>query len=114
MKNGYTLLTSLTSLLNNSHHIIIEILKEGKKEFSKNEKSINVALGFFSELNEITKYLDEEIYILNRRLYDLLTPLISYSNSLFNDLKLVNTYKLYDALKIDVCELRTFLNNVNI
>ena len=113
MKNGYHLLSTLTTFLNNSNPVIEELLKCNKNEFSKNEKNITIALGILSEFNEITANLDEEIFILNKHLYNILTPIIIYSNNLFNDYKLVNSYKLYDALKMDLCELRNFLNKIN-
>lgn len=114
MKNGYFILTSLTDYLNNSYPTIEDLLKLNKNEFSNDETSVTVAIGIFREFREITSNLDEEIFILNKQLYNILTPIISYSNNLFNDYKLVNTFKLYDALKIDMCELRNFLNKIKI
>lgn len=110
MKNGYELLTYLTTTLNNNETIINEITKNGKDEFSKNDNHINVGIGIINEINEIILSLDEEVLLFNKKLNDLLSPIINFSRNLFNDYNIVNSYKLYDALKHDVKELKLFLN----
>ena len=112
MKNGYTLLTFLTNSLNNSYPIITKITNCSKDEFSLNDEYITLGLGIVNEIKEITVNLDSEIYMLNKTLYNLLTPISNYSHNLFNEFKLVNTYKLYDSLKVDIPNLRTFLNEI--
>lgn len=112
MKNGYQLLMTLTYSLNKSYPLVKEILKEDKEAFSYNEKNIHIALGILNEIKEIAINLDEEIYILNKKLYEALRPLINYSNRLFDKNRLVNTYKLYDSLKLDLANLRNLLNNL--
>ena len=114
MKNGYNILITLTNHLNKSYPLIEDLLKLSKSEFSKDERSTTVALGILNEFKDITSNLDDEIFILNKHLRDTLLPIVNYSNNLFNSYKLVNTFKLYDTLKIDLCNLRTFLNEINI
>ena len=112
MKNGYSLLMYLTNSLNNSYSIISEITSCSKEEFSLNDEYITLGLGIINEIKEITVNLDSEIYMLNKTLYTLLNPISNFAHNLFNELKLVNTYKLYDSLKVDVINLRTFLNEI--
>jgi len=112
MKNGYKILTTLTKTLNESNSLIAEFLKEGKDNFSNNEIHINIAIGLISEVKEIVEDLDEDIFMLNRNLHDILAPIINYSKNLFNDYKIVNAYKLYDALTIDIQKLKEYLNKI--
>ena len=110
MRNGYKLLNNLTESLNKNDSLIKSILREDKEKFSLDETKINIVLGIFSEIKDITCNLDNEIFILNQKLYEVLNPIIIYSKSLFNEYNLVNTYKLYDALKLDVTNLKNLLN----
>ena len=112
MKNGYKILTTLTSTLNESESLINSILKEGKDNFSNNDDYINIAIGFINEIGDMLTNLDENIFILNRKLYDISTPILNYSRDLFNEHKFVNAYKLYDTLKIDIKNLKDFLNAI--
>ena len=111
MKNGYTLLKTLTTTLNTNAPLIEEILSNGKESFSKNEKYINIGIGIINEVKDILINLDDEIYILNKRIYDTIYPIISYSNNLFNKYNIVNSYKLYDALSLDLKNLKDLLNS---
>ena len=113
MKNGYKILTLLTSILNNNEPLVKDILNEDKEAFSKNENHINIAIGILSEIKDVTANLDEEVFILSQKLHSILMPIISYSKQLFNKYHIVNTYKLYDCLKIELHNLKIFLNSVN-
>lgn len=113
MKNGYELLITLTNTLNSNSSIIEKFIKEDKENFSSNEDHIAISIGIINEIKEIAEKLDEEAFILNKHLYDLLKPICNYANNLFNDYNIVNTYKLYDTLKIDIKALRDFLNKIN-
>lgn len=112
MKNGYELLIALTNTLNESAPLINKITNDGKEVFSNDEKSINIGIGFINEIKEIIDVLDKNIFILNPNLYSILEPIMEYASNLFNDYMFVNAYKLYDSLKIDVANLRDFLNKV--
>jgi len=113
MKNGYELLTTLTNTLNSNCSIINQLISEDKEAFSSNEEYVAVSIGIINEIKEIIEKLDKEIFILSKQLYDLLTPIYNYSNNLFNDYNIVNTYKLYDTLKINIKELHDFLNKLS-
>lgn len=112
MKNGYKTLMLLTNTLNDNDSLIKEILSKNKESFSKNEIHINIAIGILGEIKDITANLDEEIFMFSKKLYNILTPIISYSKQLFNKYHIVNTYKLYDCLKIDLHNLKIFLNSI--
>lgn len=112
MKNGYELLMLLTKNLNESMPIMDDILKNGKESFSNNEEHINVFLGILSETREILSSIDENVFFLNPKLYDLIVPIRNYSNRLFNDYKLVNSYKLYDCITNDILSLKDYLNKI--
>lgn len=112
MKNGYTLLNELTINLNNSNDIINSILKTDKLAFANNEEMINVSIGLVKEVANILNCLDDEVYILNKKLYDLAFSIKKYAFNLFNSYKFVNAYKLYDCLTIDIYELKNLLNSI--
>ena len=113
MKNGYQLLITLTNTLNSNENIIKELLKNGKETFSKNEKKIMIGVSIIKEIENILIDIDKEIFILNKNLYEKVTSIINYSKHIFNNYHIVNSYKLYDVLNIDVIELKTFLNQIN-
>jgi len=102
----------LKNTLNNNEKLLKSILSSTKEQFSSNEKSINIGIGIVNEIRNICLTLDSDIYILDNEFYNLITPIKTYSKNLFNNYKLVNSYKLYDALKIDVVNLKNFLNKV--
>ena len=100
----------LTTMLNSNDKILKELLSCSKEEFSSDEKKINISIGILSELREILFSMDSELFILNKELYNLITSLKKYSGNLFNNYKMVNSYKLYDCLKIDLAKLKSFFN----
>ena len=112
MKNGYELLSLLQSKLNQNNTIISSILEHSKEEFSNNESMIMTATGILNEIKEIAYSLDEEVFILNKNLYNILSPIAKYAKNMFNQYECVNAYKLYDVIKIDISNLREFLNKI--
>ena len=112
MKNGYELLTLLQNKLNKNDALIANIIKDGKDKFSNDENMIMIAIGILNEIKEITYSLDQELFILNKHLYNILMPIAAYADNMFNQYNFVNAYKLYDTIKIDVLNLKDFLNKI--
>lgn len=112
MKNGYTLLNTLTTSLNNSESITNSIINCDKEAFSTNDALVNLGIGLLSEVNDILTNLDDEVYILSNKLYNIAYPIKEYARTMFNSYKFVNTYKLYDCITIDVCNLKNYLNSL--
>ena len=110
MKNGYKILITLTNVLNNTFETTNQILEAGKETFSKNEEYIHFTLGLLKEISNTTNNMKDEIFVMNKKLYDTVYPIVQYSNNLFNNYLLVNSYKLYDCLAIDLINLRNLLN----
>ena len=110
MKKGYTSLKKLASSLNCNEKILDEIHKIGKENFSNNEDYINIGIGLISEIKENVSDINDDVFIINKKLYDTICPIIEYSSNLFNDYGFVNSYKLYDALLTDVLSLKALLN----
>ena len=106
-------LLELKQYLNNSSPLINSIISKSKDEFSEDEVSINIAIGFLSELKEILFCINMDHYVFNRNLADSISILKNYSFNLLSKYKVPNSYKLYDCLKIDVINLKNFLNSVN-
>lgn len=109
MNNDHQLLKSLTNSLEKALPIINNILQNDKKSFSCNEEHINIVIGLLNEIKEISLNLSDDLCYINKTLYDNLQPIVTYANNLFGLHKLVNSYKLYDALKIDVVNLANYL-----
>ena len=107
---SYSAFKTLSEVLNNN--TVTSIIKTSKDKFCSNEIQITMALGAASEIYEIISTIDDEIYMLNKDLYSLIEPLKLYYGNVLNDYKLVNSYKLYDSFKIDLVNLKTFLNTV--
>lgn len=112
MKNGYALLNTLTNNLNNSSSIIISIANSNKEEFANSDELINLGIGLLSEVNNILNSLDDEVYILSSKLYNIVYPIKEYASNMFNSYKFVNAYKLHDCITIDICKLRNYLNSL--
>ena len=112
MKNGYKILVTLTNVSNSSTEITSKILELGKENFAKNEEYIHIAIGLIKEISNITSNIEDEIFIMNKKLYDTIYPIVQYSNNLFNKYMLTNSYKLYDCLEIDLTNLRKLLNEI--
>lgn len=112
MKNGYELLTTLTSTLDSSTNIIEKISSCSKNDFSNDEEMINVSTGFVSEIGNILNCLDDELLYLSSSLRKLIIPIREYSNNMLNRYKFVNAYKLYDCVCIDICNLKECLDSL--
>ena len=56
--------------------------------------------------------MEDDIFVLSPKLHDVTLPITRYSNNLFNKYILVNSFKLYDALSIDIKNLTNFLNEI--
>ena len=85
---------------------------QGKEKFANNEDNINIAIGLLNELSIIIEDMDEYAYILNPNLHNLIFPIKDYCNNLFTTYKIVNAYKLYDFLNVDLQKLNNFLKNL--
>lgn len=112
MKNEYRILMDLTSNLNKSNEIISLVRQYSKSVFSSDEEIINVGIGLVSEVGNFLSSLDDEIFILSKKLFELSEPIKRYSNNLLNPYKFVNSYKLYDCITIDIFNLKTYLNSL--
>lgn len=112
MKNGYQLLSLLHNKLEDNNLLISSMLEKDRESFSNDENMINIATAIISEIKEIAYALDQEVFILNKDLYNLLMPIAKYADNMFNQYKFVNAYKLYDVLKIDVKNLKDFLDKI--
>ena len=113
MNRDSKLLLNLTNSLNNSLPIINNITSLNKNQFSQNDEFITVSIGLITEIKEYGLNLSEDLCFVNKPLYDMLNSIISYSEHLFDKKNLLNTYKLYDCLKVDVVNLINYLNNLN-
>ena len=107
---SYSAFKALSEALNNK--TVEAITKSSKDKFCSNELQITIALGVAGEIYEIISTIDEEIYMLNKELYSLIEPIKTYFGNLLNNYKLANSYKLYDSFKIDLTNLKNFLNKV--
>lgn len=105
-------LITLKNTLRNNHKLIKILLSTSKEEFVTNQDNINITIGMISELKEIIYSLNENIYILNPELYNIITPIKKYGENLFTNYKIVNAYKLYDFLKLDLQKLKIFLDKL--
>lgn len=112
MSKEYELLTLLTKNLNNNKSLFIDIFNKGKEEFSKDENLVNVGIGIISETALITNRISNDFYVLIPKLYELIKPVITYNQNLLNKHHLVNSYKLYDFLLIDLQNLLNYLNEI--
>ena len=112
MKNGYQLLVLLQDKLNGADSILTTLTSISKSEFAKDENRIMIGIGILNEIKEITYSLDEEVFVLNNNLYNLLMPIAKYADNMFNQYKFVNAYKLYDVIKLNVPVLKQFLNKI--
>lgn len=112
MKNGYQLLKLLTNKLNENEVLINKLTSMDKEAFINDDESIAIAVGLLNELGEIISSIDKEVFILSKRLYDLLSPFNDYCYTIINKYGFVNTLKLYDILKIDVKNLTNILNDI--
>lgn len=113
MKNGYQMLNLLTSKLNENMELTSKIASTDKESFVNNDKLITISIGLLNEIGEIISAIDENIFVLSKRMYDILFPIKNYSTSITNKYGFVNAYKLYDVIKIDITELRNILNEIN-
>ena len=110
MNSDIKLLNTLANSLNNSLPVINKILSSDKQEFSNNNEYITIAIGIINEIKEISLNLSDDLCFINKNLYENLRSITIYSNNIFDTFNLVNTYKLYDCLKIDVITLINYLN----
>ena len=109
---SYEALMTLKETMNNSFNLVQDILNENRDDFAQNESHINIGIGILGEIRNIFSAIDTDLYILNKELYELITPIQKYSDNLFNNYKIVNAYKLYDFLSIDYQNLKVFLNKI--
>ena len=100
----------LITMLNESDSILNDLLSCTKEDFSADEKKINIAIGIMSELREILFAINEELFVVNKDLYNVVISLKKYSGTLFNNYKMVNSYKIYDCLIVDLAKLKSFFN----
>ena len=112
MINDTKLLLNLTNSLNNSIPIITSIISLDKNTFSKNEKLITISVGLINEISEYTINLSNDLCFVNKNLYQTLRTITAYGQNLFDNKNLLNTYKLYDCLKLDVINLINYLNHL--
>lgn len=113
MSNDIKLLIDLTNYLNNNISIINTITSCDKHKFATNNELIAVSIGLISQIKQCGVNLNDDLCFINNTLYEAFGFIISYSESLFDKRKLVNTYKLYDCIKVDVTNLLNLLNNLN-
>lgn len=111
MKNSYKPIITLKETINKNDKIIKNILMKSKDEFASNESLINISLGVISELKEIISSIDPNAYILNPTLYEIMSPITNFFSNLFNSYIIPNAFKIYDFLKIDLQQLKSYLNN---
>lgn len=100
----------LINILNSNESVLKDLVSCTKEEFSIDEKKINIAIGLISELKDILFSIEQELFIFNKELYNVVSSLKKYSSNLFNNYKMVNSYKIYDCLKIDLPKLKSFFN----
>lgn len=113
MHNEYKIMMTLTETLNESEHLIHKIISKNKNEFVDDDKLINIAMGLVAETNEIIEHLPSDFYTLNPKLSNAFICIKKYSKTMLNKYSLVNTHKLYDFIKIEICDLRDYLNSLN-
>lgn len=110
--NNYRSLSTIKNILDQNDYLIKEITSTNKESFSKNDTLINIAIGMINEIKEVLVFLDQSIYIFNKDLFSLISPIQIYSSNLFTHYNIVNSYKLYDCIKIDLLNLKVFLDKI--
>ena len=113
MHNEYKIMMTLTGTLNESESIVNEIISKNKDEFANDDKLINIAMGLVAETNKIIESLPSDFYTLNPKLSNSFMCIKKYSKTMLNKYSLVNAHKLYDFIKLEICELKNYLNSVN-
>ena len=109
MKNGYELMSLLSKTLESNTLLINTIVKEGKNSFSSNDEHILISIGILTEIKNIFDCIDKDFFILNKKIFDTLLPIVNYSRNLFNNYGVVNSYKLYDSISVDLLNLKKLL-----
>ena len=111
MSNYQSLLTLKKTIIQNNS-VIENILSLSKEKFSSREDLITIAIGLIGEIREITVTLDNnDAILLSSKLNELINYIKEYGANLFTHYKIVNAYKLYDFIKIDLQKLKDFLIN---
>lgn len=111
MHNEYKILMTLTETLNTK--LLSEIIALDKNNFVSNDNLVNIAIGIIDEAKKITDHLPSDFYVLNPTLCNHIVSIRKYHSSLLDNNLLVNAYKLYDFIKIDLNNLKIYLNNLN-
>ena len=111
MKDYKTLLI-LKETLVKSDDLINDILSFDREVFAKKDVLITMATGMVNELREIISLLNEDAYILSKELFDLVSPFKEQSVTSLTKYGVVNAYKLYDFIKIDLLKLKSFLLDI--
>ena len=111
MHNEYEIMMTLTTTLNSD--LLTKITNIEKNNFVTDDNLINVAVGIVNEIKKITDYLPSNFYVLNPKLSNYVISIKKYHSSLLDTNLLVNTYKLYDFLKIELTGLKNYLNSIN-
>lgn len=111
MHNEYNVMMTLTATLNSN--LLNEIISTEKSDFVNNENLVNVSIGIIDETKKIIDNLPSDFYILNPFVNNFVVAIRKYHSSLLNYHLLVNTYRLYDFIKIELQSLKKYLNSIN-
>lgn len=107
---NYPVLKKINEILKKNESFILKINTLSKEEFSNNEELINICIGVASEINKLLNKLNDDLFMLNKDLLEIIKPIKIYTSNLFTHYKIPNAYKLYDLFVIDLPNLQNFLN----
>lgn len=107
---NFQILKNINSILKSNEPFMASIKKLSKEEFANNEDYINICIGIANEINKLLACLGNEVFILNSKLFEIIRTIKTYTNNLFTNYKIPNSYKLYDLFVIDLPKLKNFLD----
>lgn len=112
MKTGYQTLILLSKKLDEINPFLSKLKQTDKESFVKSSKALNTGIGIFHEIGIILSSLDDNIFLVNKPLYEIIVPIKNYSSTMLNKYNLVNGYKLYDVLTINIITLKELIDKL--
>lgn len=105
MINNYDLLLIILEKIHEINIFREQHMHSSREEFACNDLYIKSGLGIVEELVNITNKIDANIILSSKYLTNEIPLLNRYRQSLFNPDNSVNSYKLYDFLTYEIDSL---------
>lgn len=102
MIKNYDLLMVVLAKINDINKFNETYIHSSREEFACNDLFIKLGIGIIEELVNITNKIDANIILSSKYLTNEIPLLNRYRQSLFNPDNTVNAYKLYDFLTHEV------------